>query len=154
MPYSIGFLKPASIQVQLISYQSQHGHTLSYQCQNRHKLLINQCQTNGHDLSLYVSTRTSYQCQQGHKLLIDQCQTNGHELSLFVSTRNSYQCQHGPRSMEQKGDQINAAALPYDYTFFADGTPFKYSEQVIVYAVIVHQTNISYINGVPSAKNV
>ena len=29
----------------------------------------------------------------------------------------------------------------------------KYSEQVIVYAVIVHQTNISYTNGVPSAKH-
>ena len=30
----------------------------------------------------------------------------------------------------------------------------KYSEQVIVYAVIVHQVNISYINEVPSAKQV
>jgi len=124
MPYSIGFLKPVSIQVQLICYQCQHGHTLSYQCQNGHKLLIDQCQTNGHDLILYVSARTSYQCQQGHKLLIDQCQTNGHELSLFVSTRTSYQCQHGPRSMEWKGGTTNAAALPYDYTCFANGTPF------------------------------
>ena len=31
---------------------------------------------------------------------------------------------------------------------------FEYSEWVIVYAVIVHQTNISYSNGVPSAKHV
>jgi len=30
----------------------------------------------------------------------------------------------------------------------------KYSEKVIVYAVIVHQTNMSYTNGVPSAKHV
>ena len=30
----------------------------------------------------------------------------------------------------------------------------KYSEQVIVYAVIVHRTNISYSNEVPSAKHV
>ena len=58
----------------------------SYHC---HKLLIDQCQTNGHDLSSYVSTRTSYQC---HKLLIDQCQTNGHDLSSYVSTRTSYHC--------------------------------------------------------------
>ena len=29
----------------------------------------------------------------------------------------------------------------------------KYSESVIVYAVIVYQTNISYSNGVPSAKH-
>ena len=28
------------------------------------------------------------------------------------------------------------------------------AEYVIVYAVIVHQTNISYSNGVPSAKHV
>ena len=54
----------------------------SYHC---HKLLIDQCQTNGHDLSSYVSTRTSYHC---HKLLIDQYQTNGHD--------PSFQCQRGP----------------------------------------------------------
>ena len=30
----------------------------------------------------------------------------------------------------------------------------KYSEQVIVYSVIVHETNISYSNEVPSAKHV
>ena len=29
----------------------------------------------------------------------------------------------------------------------------KYSEKVVVYAVIVHQTNISYSNGVPVCKD-
>ena len=52
-----GDLKPVSIHVQFVSYQ----------CKHRHKLLIGQCQINGHDLSFYVSMRTSYQFQQGHK---------------------------------------------------------------------------------------
>jgi len=58
-----------------LSYQFQHGHKLSYQCQHGHKL--------------------SYQSQNGHKLLVDQYQTNGHDLSSYVSTKTSYQCQHG-----------------------------------------------------------
>ena len=92
-----------------LSYQCQHGHMLSYQCQNRHKLLIHQCptngdnlsyhyqhghkflinqlQTNGHNISLYVTTRTSIQCKHGNKLLINQCETNGHNLSLYVSMK-------------------------------------------------------------------
>ena len=56
--------RPLSIQVQLVSYQSQaNGHDLvSYQCQQGHKL--------------------SYQCHHGHELLNDQYQTN-------VSTRTT-----------------------------------------------------------------
>ena len=48
------------------SFKCLHGHKSSYKCQHRHKLLINQCQTNGHNLLIY-------QCQHGHKLLINQC---------------------------------------------------------------------------------
>ena len=59
------------------------------------KLLINRCQTNGHNLSLYFSMRSSYHCPDGHKLLINRCQTNGHNLSSYVSTRTSCQCQYG-----------------------------------------------------------
>jgi len=40
-----------------------------------------------HDFSSHVSTRTNYQCQHGHTLLINQCQTNGHDLSLYVTMR-------------------------------------------------------------------
>ena len=44
-------------------------------------------------------------------------------------------------------------AYHHEYTCFADGTPFVYEIFRIgyfVYAVIVHQTNISYSNKVPS----
>ena len=46
-------------------------------------------------------------------------------------------------------------ALPYDYTFFADSNTFEYEIFKIgycIYAVIVHQTNISYTNGVAVCK--
>ena len=68
-------LKSESIQAQLISYQ----------CQHRHNLLIDQCQTNGHDLGTYVSMRTSYKCQQGHKLSTINATPMGTILNLFVS---------------------------------------------------------------------
>ena len=61
-------IRQVTIQIQLVSYQCQHGHKLSNY----------QCQTNGHDL-------VSYRCQQGHKLLIDQCQTNGHDEEQITS---------------------------------------------------------------------
>ena len=109
-----------SIQVQLVSYQCQHGHKLSFQCLNWIKLLSDQCQTNGHDLISYqcqhghnasyqcqdwnkllsdqyqtnVHDLVSYQCQHGHKLLSDQCQTNGHNLSSYVSTRTKLLYHH------------------------------------------------------------
>jgi len=74
-----GFLKPVSIQVQLVSYQCPHGH----------KLLIDQYQTNGHDLSSYISTRTSYQCQQGHKLSTINGKQWARSRKLSISIRNS-----------------------------------------------------------------
>ena len=43
-------------------------------------------------------------------------------------------------------------ALPNDYTCFADDTSFEYEIGYCIRAVFVHQTNISYLNGVPSAK--
>ena len=58
--------------------------------------------------------------------------------------------------MKQKRDTADAACLPYDYnTCFADSTLHlykKYSEQVIVYAVVIHQKNISSTNEVRSAN--
>ena len=51
----------------------------------------------------------------------------------------------------------NGRGSPYHMIMRASqtGTPFvykKYSKKVIVYGVIVHQTNISYTNGVPVCK--
>ena len=62
----------------LSSYVSRRA---SYQCQKRHKL--------------------SFQCQHGNKLLIDQCQTNGHDLNSYVqmSTSNQTETQGLNRSM-------------------------------------------------------
>ena len=109
----------------IVSYQCQQGvgHKLSYQCQQGHTLLINQCQTNGHNqqpmstrtqAQLSMSTRThalnrsmgtisnqcqhghklSYQCQQGHTLLMDQCQTNWHnQQPMSTQTQELHQCQ-------------------------------------------------------------
>ena len=51
--------------------------------------------------------------------------------------------------------ELTRPALPNDYTCFAWTVLHlykKYSEQVIVYMVNVHQTNICYSNEVPSAK--
>ena len=47
---------------------------VSYQCQPGHKLVTDQCQTNGRD-QLLMSTWT-----QAHNY---QCQTNGHNLQLI-----------------------------------------------------------------------
>ena len=69
--------RTASIQVQFISYQCQHGNKGN----NRSK--PNQWARS----QLICFTRTSYQCQHGHKLLIDQCQTDGPDLSSYVSMR-------------------------------------------------------------------
>ena len=62
-----------------------------------------------------------------------------------------------PGSKEKKGD-ITARGSPFHMIIHDLQTVIhlykKYSEWVIVYAVIVHQTNISYSNEVPSAKHV
>ena len=66
-------LRPVSIQVQLVSYQCQHGH----------RRLNYQSQTTGHNLF-------SYQCQRGHKRVNYQCQTTGHDLTAInVNTDTS-----------------------------------------------------------------
>ena len=58
--------------------------------------------------------------------------------------------------MKLKGDTTDAQ--PYqDYACFADGYSScirNIQNNLIVYAVIVHQTNISYSNEVRSAKHV
>ena len=52
--------------------------------------------------------------------------------------------------------QLTRPALPYNIHALQTVLHLykKYSEQVIVYAVIIHQTNISYSNEEPSAKHV
>ena len=94
--------------------------SLCCQCLNPHTMFVNyHCQTNGHNFSLYVSTRTrqlsiqpdtSYSnrsmpnqwaqsCQLSMStwtlaIVIDRCQTNQHNLV-------SYQCQHGHKLVIQ-----------------------------------------------------
>ena len=63
-------LRPVSIQVQLVSYESQHRNKgVNYQCQTH-------C-TYGHNLF-------SYQCKHGHKRANYQCQTTGHNLFSYL----------------------------------------------------------------------
>ncbi len=57
-------LRPVSIQVQLVSYQCQHGHKLvNYQCQSTgHELVSNQChnRTRSRQRS-FVKTRNKFE---------------------------------------------------------------------------------------------
>ena len=73
--------------------------TTLMQCKQRHKVLIDQCQINGHDLNLCVPTRTSYQPGMGtilwainvnRKRVTTDAKPMNTIVNLFVNTRNDY----------------------------------------------------------------
>ena len=93
----------------IVSYQCQQGvgHKLSYQCQQGHTLLIDQCQTNGHDQQpMSTWTQAQLSISSGHTLLIDQCQTNGHNQQP-MSTRTQAQLSMSTRTHALNGSMPN-----------------------------------------------
>ena len=82
----------------LISYWCQHGHLLSYHSQPGHKLLINQCQTNGHyQLSMSTQTQALYQSMPDQwALSAINFYTDTRTLSINAKPMGtiSYQCLH------------------------------------------------------------